>query len=146
MSRTDRHVQIRDRILELLRQEQFRPFKPADVRYEDFPDVKPSIGIVLSPMQESEGIGTNLQDDIRYTFKLTYCVHRTIPKEGLEQKSYFRNRVFEIFHRRRIGQIGNELITIVRHGDFTSTPKMRKHKLDTTYLLITVSVRESRDN
>lgn len=145
MARTDRHVQIRDRILDLLKQEQFRPFKASDIRYEDG-DVKPTIGIVLSPMQESEGTGTNLQDDIRYTFKLTYSVHRTVPREGLEQKTYFRNRVFEIFHRRRIGQISNELITIVRHGDFTSIPKMRKHKLDVTYLLITVSVRESRDN
>lgn len=146
MARTDRHVQVRDRILQLLRQEQFRPFKSGDVRYEDFIEVKPSMGIVLSPMQESEGIGTNLQDDIRYTFKLTYSVTRTIPQGGLEDKSYFRNRVFEIFHRKRIGGITNELITVVRHGDFTSAPKMRKHKLDVTYLLITVSVRESRDN
>jgi len=146
MSRVERHRQVRDRIIQLLKQEQFRPFKAGDVRYEDFTEVKPSIGVVLSPMQESEGIGTNLQDDIRFTFKLTYSVNRTIPQGGLEDKSYFRNRVFEIFHRKRIGGITNELVTVVRHGDFTSTPKIRKHKLDSTYLLISVSVRESRDN
>lgn len=146
MGRVDRHVQVRDRILQLLKQEQFPPFKSGDIRYEDFVDVKPTHGIVLSPMQESEGVGTNLQDDIRYTFKLTYSVTRTIPQGGLPEKSYFRNRVFEIFHRKRIGGITNELITVVRHGDFTSTPKIRKHKIDATYLLISVSVRESRDN
>jgi hypothetical protein len=144
MAQTDRHEEISNRILALLRAESFPPLRATDVRYEDPISMAPSIGIVVSPMEESEGVGTNLQDDIRYTFRVTRVIGRMKSSEGLNAKSYFRTRLRQIFHRKRIGGIECELVTIVRHADFTSMPKWRDKNLDVTSMLITVTVRETR--
>lgn len=144
MAQTDRHEEIKNRIIALLKAENFPPMRSSDVRYEDPISRLPSVGIVVSPMEESEGVGTNLQDDIRYTFRVTRCIGRLQPNEGLVNKSYFRTRLRQIFHRKRIGGIECELVTIVRHADFTSIPKWRDKNLDVTSMLITVTVRETR--
>ncbi len=144
MTQTDRHKEIADRIVALLKAENFPPFRASEVRYEDPPEIKPSNGITVSPMEESEGVGTNLQDDIQYTFRITRSIGRMNTQEGLTAKSYFRNRIRQMFHRKRIGGIECELITIVRHADFTSMPKWRRSNLDVCAMLITVTVRETR--
>lgn len=143
MAQTDRHVEVRDRILQLLRQETFVNIRPETIRYEDPPVLKPSTGIVVSPMEEGEGVGTNAQDDIHYTFRITRVIGRIQPSDGLEGKSAFRNKVRQIFHRKRIGGIECELVTVVRHADFLSMPKWRKN-LDVCSMLVTVTVRETR--
>lgn len=145
MGQLDRHQEIVDRILLLLRGESFPPHRADDVRYEDPPELKPSLGIVLSPMEESEGVGTNLQDDIRYTFRLTRATGRMKTQEGLVSKSNFRNRIRDMFHRKRIGGIECEIITIVKFADFTSIPKWRDKNMDVTSMLISVLVRETRN-
>jgi hypothetical protein len=144
MAQTDRHEEIKNRIIALLKAENFAPMRASDVRYEDPISRVPSVGIIVSPMEESEGTGTNLQDDIRYTFRVTRCIGRLQSNEGLLNKSYFRTRLRQIFHRKRIGGIECELVTIVRHADFTSIPKWRDKNLDVTSMLITVTVRETR--
>jgi hypothetical protein len=145
VAQLDRHQEIVDRILLLLRAESFPPHRTDEIRYEDPPELKPSLGIVLSPMEESEGIGTNLQDDIRYTFRLTRSTGRMKTQEGLASKAYFRNRIRDVFHRKRIGGIECEVITTVRFADFTSIPKWRDKNLDVTSMLISVLVRERRN-
>ena len=143
MAQLDRHKEIRDRIIQLLRLESFASLKPDMIRYEDPPSVKPSVGIIVSPMEEGEGVGTNAQDDIRYTLRITRVIGRMQPSEGLEGKSVFRNKVRQIFHRKRIGGIDCELVTVVRYADFLSMPKWRKN-LDVCSMLVTVTVRETR--
>lgn len=143
MAQVDRHKEVKDRIIELLRQQNFVSVRPESIRYEDPPTLMPSVGIIVSPMEEGEGVGTNAQDDIRYTFRVTRVIGRTQPTEGLEGKSAFRNKIRQVFHRKRIGGIECELITVVRYADFTSMPKWRKN-LDVCSMLITVTVRETR--
>ena len=143
MSQLERHVEIRDRIIALLQQETFANIRPESIRYEDPPSLKPSVGIVVSPMEEGEGVGTNAQDDIRYTFRITRVIGRISPSDGLNSKSTFRVRIRQIFHRKRIGGIECELVTVVRYADFLSIPKWRKN-LDVCSMLVTVTVRETR--
>jgi hypothetical protein len=140
-----RHFDFVQKVIEYLRGEQIPGIKPGDIRYEEFDGIKqPSYGIVVSMLPESEGRGTNTQDDIRYGVQVTRILSKLHPSEGLKHKSEFRDLVRNLFHRKRLGVADEELITTIRHSQWV-VPRRWKKNIDASAMNVYCLVRELRE-
>lgn len=148
MPQINRHIDIANRIIELIQSEigLLSPFTSGDVRYEDPESKDVNWGIVVAPLDEMEGRGTNGQDDIGYRFIVRRAIAKTSSgdSEAARSKSVFRNIIRLLFHRKRIG-IECELITKVRHGAFVLKGRYKKGSYDITAMVITTWIREIRE-
>ncbi len=99
-----RHLQVAEKVVEILRANLNEDYEREDIRIEDFPFTREiSRGVVVSVLDESEGIGTNEHDDIKYRVQITRVKTKLHPKDGIEQKSSWRFMIRRLFHRKLIG-------------------------------------------
>ena len=147
MPREDRHIEIAERIMRLLKDNAsgFKPFGQGDIRYEDPDSRNVSYGIVVTPLGESETTGTNAQDDIGYRFLVRRGIQKSSTNDMAEAraKSQWRIAVRDIFHRKRIG-IECELITKVVPGDHTAKRRYEASNFDISAMIVTTWIRENR--
>lgn len=147
MPQPERHIDIANRIIELLRNNisDLAPFNAEDIRYEDPDSRNVEYGIVISPLVEAEGVGTNAQDDIGYRFMIRRSIAKSSPgdEDAATAKSRYRVALREIFHRKRIG-IECELLTKIQAGDYIAKRRYRRGSFDVTAIIVTTWIRESR--
>jgi hypothetical protein len=148
MPQDERHIDIANRIMQLLKDNasKFAPFTAQDIRYEDPDSRNIEFGIVVSPLTEAEGTGTNAQDDIGYRFMIRRSIAKTAPGDmhAAKAKSKFRVTLRKIFHRKRIG-IECELLTKLTAGDYVAKRRYKRGSFDVTALIVTTWIRESRE-
>jgi len=140
-----RHKEIADRVIEILKTLTIPGIQSEQIRLERFPFVsEPSMGLVVSMLDESEGIGLNELDDIAYPVQLTRVFHRLSTTDGLEDTSLWRDDVRRHFNRKRIGISGCELITRCNFSTIEIKPQWNTWNIDASVLQIVTWVRETR--
>jgi hypothetical protein len=145
MSSDDRHESIAQCILETLRNGGTDTYLSEEVRIEDYgPDVEPDYGITISPVGESEKLGTNERDDIEYATLITRTVH-SLGQDDRIEKSLFRTNIRKLFHNKRIEcEDGCFVYSRVEFGDFAIPRKWSSNNKSVSAMRVFTLVRESR--
>ena len=118
--------------------------KPDQVYLTRFPfNTQPSIGLAVSMLQESEGMGLNELDDIAYPVQLTRILHRLHSNDGLSDTSLWRDSMRRMFNRVRIG-VGCELVTRCEFATVEIPKQWEQWNIDSSVLRITTFIRETR--
>lgn len=140
-----RHVEIADRVIEILKTLTIPGVDRDQIRLERFPFVsEPSKGLIVSMLDESEGTGLNELDDIAYPIQLTRVLHRLSSVDGLADTSLWRDDVRRNFNRKRIGISGCELVTRCNFATIEIKPQWSTWNIDASVLQIVTWVRETR--
>lgn len=145
MSSDDRHEAIAQCILGVLQNGSTDAYMLDEIRVEDYgPDVEPEYGITISPVGESEKLGTNERDDIEYATLLTRTVH-SLGQDDRVDKSLFRTNIRKLFHNKRIEcEDGCFLYSRVEFGDFAIPRKWSSNNKSVSSIRVFTLVRESR--
>lgn len=116
-----------------------------EVRYQDFPFTSPpSPGIVVSPIEETEGDSTNETSDIGFRVQVVRAYHKTGNADinyGLAPRVNWRKAVFDRFNRVRLG-FRNELLTRAAYQNLQGKDSYDRTSLDTTVVMVTVWIRQ----
>ena len=119
--------------------------KAEEVRYQDFPFVSPpGPGVIVSPLEETEGDSTNETSDIGFRTQIVRAYHKagsTDIANGLKKRSTWRKEVFDRFNRVRLG-FDAELMTRSQYGNFQGKDAYDKSSLDTTVVIVTTWIRQ----
>lgn len=145
MGAPERHYDVANRVLYMLRDQAIESINPDDIRLEEFPFLqKPSRGISVSMMGESEGTGLNDRDDIVYRVQLTRVLENLHPYDGMEDRSKWRRVVWDLFHRRRIGVCPEEIITRVEPQRILLPQQWNNWNIDASVMQVSCKIREVR--
>jgi len=121
-------------------------FKASDIKYTDFPfHMQPSFGLLVSPLDETEGESTNETTDIGYPVQLVRCGHKLDPTGGITGRDAWRRAVWRRFNRVRLGvsdDDGCELITRSEFLKLQMKDTWDKWNLDSSALKVVVWIRE----
>lgn len=141
-----RQKEIADGIADLLKTELTGDFLYDEIHVKDYQEDNPlSRGITVSPLAESEQIGTNERDDIDYVTLVSRSLH-ALGEDDLEYKSNFRDEVRRIFHRKRLTLFeGCILYSRVSFGNFNVPSAWTQDNNSVTTMQIYTLVRESRE-
>lgn len=149
MGKNDHHVAVAKRVLELLKAQRFTGFQPSDVMLIDFPFANPpTFGVIVSPIDETEGTGMNDADDIRYAVQVMRVFGSNESSEGFDSRANWRSRLRQLFHRRRLGvQLTGacELMSTVRFGTIKLKREWDRLGMEASVLYIHCLIREPRD-
>lgn len=123
-----------------------REYLYEEILIEDFNENEPlKKGIIISPLSDSEQIGTNERDDIDYVTLVTRNIH-SLGQDDRKSKSDFRDNIRKIFHNKRI-QCSEScyLYSRVSFGPFAIPEAWSKNNNSITAMRIFTLVRESRE-
>lgn len=118
-----------------------------EIHYKDFPFIDPpKPGIVVSPLEETEGNSTNETSDIGYPVQLVRAytrTHGTDMKYGLEKRANWRQAVFNRFNHVRLNFPGVcTLPTRARFGNYQGKEPWDNINIDSSTVILTVWVRQ----
>lgn len=140
-----RHKEVADRVITLLRGMTIPGIRSDQVYLTRFPFyTQPAIGLAVSMLDESEGMGLNELDDIAYPVQVTRILHRLHPNDGLSDTSLWRDGVRRQFNRKRIGVGGCELVTRLQFATIEIPKEWNQWNVDASVLRITTWIRETR--
>jgi hypothetical protein len=149
VGRFDSHKAFIDRVVQMLKAQKWEGIQPSDIQVMDFPFSRtPAYGLIVSPIDETEGTGVNSSDDIRYGLQVVRVLGGVSDSDGIMSRQAWRSKLRDMFHRKRIGvQLGNacEIITTVRFGTIKLRREWDRSKIDASAVFIYCLVREPRD-
>jgi hypothetical protein len=144
----DRHYAVAKKVMEILKAERFDGFNPKDIRIEDFPfKVQPVRGIVISPLDEEQAVGTNTNDDVRYKVQVSRILPKPSNIEGLRSRSVWRYAIRDLFNRKRIGVDtpgGCEIVTGVEFSTIKIPRLWDSWSVDASVCIVSCLIREPR--
>jgi hypothetical protein len=144
MGQLDRHLQIANKIAQLLKNHITDPYVRAEVEVRDLVyDQAPSHGITISPEAMSFGLGTADRDDVIYSIQISRVTHSD---DDHKDRLKFSQDVRLLFHNKRL------VIDGACHAYSTVDPAMiatpeawRKNKNSYILMRVNVLVRETRE-
>jgi hypothetical protein len=102
MSADYRHKSVAECIQDVLRDGMLDPYMQDETMIADYNENEaPQYGITISPLGESEKLGTNERDDIEYETLITRATS-SMGDDDLEWKSRWRVNIRKLFHNKRI--------------------------------------------
>ena len=121
--------------------------KREEIKYADFPFTgAPPIGVIVSPLEETEGNSTNETSDIGYQVQITRVYHKLSGRDadaGLGRRSNWRQTVFNRFNRVRLGFPGFcETMTRARFGNYEGKEAFDNINIDSSIVIVTVWIRQ----
>lgn len=141
----NRHKEVLDRVVTILRTMDIPGVHRDEIRIAKFPfDERPSRGLCVSRVNESEGTGLNELDDIAYPVQLTRINHNLHPVDGISEQSLWRDSVRRRFNRKRIGVTGCELVTRSYFESIQIPTQWRDWNVDADVLRVVCLIRETR--
>lgn len=129
----------------LLKTKDMSPFTTGDIVISKFPFHKrPSKGIVISPLDESEGVGLNDRDDIKYSVQVTFIMPKIHQIDGVSDMSNLRTIIRETFNRKRLGFHAQEMICTAKHESIFIPKAWSDWNIDASVMKVTTMIREIR--
>lgn len=145
MAALERHFDVANRVVALLKTQNLKPFNPSDIRLEEFPFIKePAFGIAVSLEKEEELTGLNDREDIYYTVQVTRILTNLSISDAMKSRSQFRTVMRRLFNHKRIGVDPNEIITHMRFGQIISPKDFARSNIDTSVCYVSCLIREIR--
>jgi hypothetical protein len=144
MAQSDRHVEIANAIATAIATGVPGIEAYGDVRVESHPyNSQPERGIVVVPMSEREGVGTNESDDIMYSTLVARVAHG-LGNDEMHNNSNWRTSVRLLFHRRRLDIDACVLYCNVKYGNIAIPGEWESRNIDKSTLEVICVVRERR--
>ena len=145
MAASERHFDVAEKVVELIKAEDLGPFKSSDVRLEEFPFIKePAFGIAVSLSKEQELTGLNDKEDIYYTVQITRILTNLSLSDAMKSRSQFRVSMRNLFNHKRIGVDENEIITHMSFGQIIAPKEFTRSNIDTSVCYVSCLIRETR--
>ena len=130
-------------LLRLIRELPKLGYSTSEVRFIDNEDEKQLSrrGLILTPMQETEGDSLAGCIDIGYRFKISRVGRKLSPHTGFESRDDWRRLIHRRFNRTKIGVPG-ELMTRCEFHTQKYKTDWDRDNIDKSALIIVVWVRE----